>query len=96
MRGGGGGPRGTAAACSAWALLERRLWFCPSNCQVVAALDVEAAALLAAAFAVVVAALAFAAAVADATGADAATVGRAGAGSPRDSASSQRRALLPR
>ena len=91
---GGGEPRGGAAACLTWAFLERRLWLCPASCQVVAALDVEAAALLAAAVAGVVVALAFAAAVVDAAGAAAAAPGRVGAGSPRDSASSRRRVLI--
>ena len=93
MRGGGGG-RGTAAACFAWAFLERRLWFCPASCQGVAALDVEAAALSAAAFLVVVAALAFATGVVDVAGAAAVALGRVGAGSPRDSASSRRKVLI--
>ena len=92
--GGGGGPQGVAAARFAWAFLVRRLWFCPASCQVLADLDVDAATLLAAAVAVVLAALAFAAAVVHAAGAAAAALGRAGTGSPRDSASSRGRVLI--
>ena len=88
--GGGGG----AAPCVVLAPLERRLWLCPASCQVVAALDVAAAALPAAAAGVVVAALRFAAAVVDAAGAAVAAPGRVGAGSPRDSASLRQRVLI--
>ena len=90
----GGEPRGAAAPCFAEAFLERRLWLCPASRQVVAALDVEAVTLSAVVVVVTVAGLAFAAAGVDAAGAAAAVLGRAGAGSPRDSASSRRRVLI--
>ena len=85
---GEGGRWGEAVACCHWAFLGRRLGTLPASCQLGAARDVGAAFLLAVAVFVIVVAFVVAA------GAAAVARDQAGAGSPRDSTSSQQRVLI--